>query len=70
MLNEVLAGTNPPDVVRAEQLRGQLPPGPLGGHSLQTIKDQLRPDRADHAAARGRAAVATTSTSTSVVADG
>ena len=41
MLNEVLAGTNPPDVVRAEQLRGQLPPGPLGGHALQTIKDQL-----------------------------
>ncbi len=41
MLAEVLAGTNPPDVVRAEQLRGQLPPGPLGGHALQTIKDQL-----------------------------
>ena len=41
MLTEVLAGTNPPDVVRAEQLRGQLPPGPLGGHTLQTIKDEL-----------------------------
>ena len=42
MLAEVLGGTNPPDVVRAEQLRGDLPPGPLGGHELQTIKDQLR----------------------------
>ena len=58
MLAEVLAGTNPPDVVRAEQLRGQLPPGPLGGHALQTIKDQLSGlDRADHAAARGEPAV-------------
>jgi exodeoxyribonuclease V gamma subunit len=42
MLNEVLAGTYPGDVVRAEQLRGELPPGPLGGHALQDIVDNLR----------------------------
>ncbi len=41
MLTEVLSGTNPPDIVRAEQLRGDLPPGPLGGYALQIIKDQL-----------------------------
>jgi exodeoxyribonuclease V gamma subunit len=41
MLAEVLAGSSPPDVVRSEQLRGGLPPGPLGGHALQEIKDHL-----------------------------
>jgi len=42
MLTDVLAGTHPADVVRAEQLRGDLPPGPLGGHALQEIVDHLK----------------------------
>jgi exodeoxyribonuclease V gamma subunit len=42
MLTEVLAGTYPGDAVRAEQLRGDLPPGPLGGHALQGIIDGLK----------------------------
>jgi len=42
MLSDVLAGTYPADVVRAEQLRGDLPPGPLGGHALQEIVDHLK----------------------------
>ncbi|HYO39782.1 MAG TPA: exodeoxyribonuclease V subunit gamma [Nocardioidaceae bacterium] len=41
MLAEVLAGSSPSDVVRSEQLRGDLPPGPLGGQALQEIKDHL-----------------------------
>jgi exodeoxyribonuclease V gamma subunit len=41
MLADVLAGSRPQDVVRAEQLRGELPPGPLGGHALQEITDRL-----------------------------
>ena len=45
------------DVVRAERLRGQLPPGALGGHALQIVKDQSAADRADLPAARGRAAL-------------
>ena len=42
MLSDVLGGTFPGDVVRAEQLRGNLPPGPLGGHALQEIVDHLK----------------------------
>ena len=41
MLGELLAWSDPPSVVRAEQLRGSLPPGPLGGHALDEIKDHL-----------------------------
>ncbi|CAN5676803.1 exodeoxyribonuclease V subunit gamma [soil metagenome] len=42
MLADVLAGTHPGDVVRAEQLRGDLPPGPLGGQALQEIVNHLK----------------------------
>ena len=41
MLADILAGSAPRDVVRTEQLRGELPPGPLGGHALEEIGHRL-----------------------------
>ena len=58
MLAEVLAGTNPPDVVRAEQLRGQ--PAARTARRPRAADHQgpaQRPDRADRPAARRGAAV-------------
>jgi exodeoxyribonuclease V gamma subunit len=41
MLADILAGSARDAVVRVEQLRGELPPGPLGGHALEEIKNRL-----------------------------
>ncbi len=62
---------DPADVVRAEQLRGNLPPGPLGGHALQEIEDHLKRPRSRRPRRCARATRApSTWTSTSAAAAG
>ena len=43
LLAAVLGGTDPAMSVRAERLRGVLPPGALGSRTLQEVEDQVRP---------------------------
>jgi len=42
MLAALLEQPDPPAVVRSEQLRGTLPPGPLGGYALDEIVGRLK----------------------------
>ena len=43
LLAAVLGGTDPAMSVRAERLRGVLPPGALGSRTLQEVEEQVRP---------------------------
>ena len=43
LLTAVLGGTDPRTSVRAERLRGVLPPGELGSRTLREVEEEVRP---------------------------
>ena len=43
LLTDLLRGLDPADCLRAERLRGLLPPGALGEQVLEEVADQVRP---------------------------
>ena len=49
LLAAVLGGTDPAMSVRAERLRGVLPPGALGSRTLREVEEQVRPLGGRHA---------------------
>ncbi|HEU4515203.1 MAG TPA: exodeoxyribonuclease V subunit gamma [Nocardioidaceae bacterium] len=43
LLTAVLGGTDPATSVRAERMRGLLPPGELGARTLRAVEEEVRP---------------------------